>query len=523
MLRPYRARLVALALTALLTSLFACQGNLAPTNKPTVTITAPISGSEYSPGDQVPVQSTSADSQGIARVELLADGKTVRTDPVPSPQGQTEFSLIQLWLASAPGAHTLTVRATNTQGAFTEADIQVTIGESTIKPTFEALATQIPLPTAPAPTADVTSTPELTSPTEAPATAIPLDTVEPTEVPAGCVSNAQFVADVTIPDGMVVSPGAGFTKTWRVRNNGSCMWDEGYAIVFASGSNLAEFSENALPITAPGAPADISIPMRAPNTGGSFKGLWHLRDGAGSVFGTGLSVLIVTEHPAPPTFTAPAATPPPAATTTATPTATPTACSGTPNDFTFQVTPTQINAGESVKLSWGAITNASAALLDGEGIPTPGERTLKPKQTTTYTLVASCGTKNRTKQVTVTVSGAVSPGEWFAGHWNIQNAGDEACTMDLSASGTNVSGTLCRTAEGTTGDGTIQGTASYPAAGAPPVLAGNLTIPGMGSRNFKIYMLEDGSAFRGSFSLSGSQEFCGWRDEAEPPDPCKKN
>lgn len=517
MLRAYRARLLALLLVPLLTC--ACQGNSEPTSKPTVTIAAPANDSEYAVGDQVPVQSASADPQGIAKVELLADGKTVRTDRVSAPEGKPEFSLVQLWLATTAGSHTLTVRATNTQGAFTETDVQIQISESEVTPTLEALATELPLLTTPVPAVS-TDTPEPLSPTQVPATAIPVDTEAPTEPPA-CVPNAQFVADVTIPDGTVLAPGAAFTKTWRVRNNGSCAWDDGYTIVFSSGADLAGITEDTVPLTEPGATADISIPMTAPNAAGSYKSTWRFRDADGKLFGTGLSVLISTTRPVTSTHTAVPATPIPASTHT--PTAQ--ACSGTPNEFTFEATATTINAGQAVTLSWGAITNASAALLDGEGIPSPGQREVKPKQTTTYSIVASCGNKSRTKQVTITVNGTVNAGDWFAGHWNIHNGTDADCTMDLTASGTNLSGTFCYDNQGTTTNGSLQGTASYPAAGALPVLAGNYTLPGFSTNlaKFTFYSVGDGDQFQGSYSLNGkTKEFCGWRDGAETPDPCKK-
>src|SRR5215213_8697746 len=40
----------------------------------------------------------------------------------------------------------------------------------------------------------------------------------------GCVLNARFVADVTVPDGTPMYAGQNATKTWRVRNNGTCNW-----------------------------------------------------------------------------------------------------------------------------------------------------------------------------------------------------------------------------------------------------------------------------------------------------------
>ena len=55
--------------------------------------------------------------------------------------------------------------------------------------------------------------------------------------PSAC-DRAQFIADVTVPDGTVYAPGAGFLKTWRLKNVGTCTWSTFYAMVFESGNKL---------------------------------------------------------------------------------------------------------------------------------------------------------------------------------------------------------------------------------------------------------------------------------------------
>src|SRR5690349_5782138 len=55
----------------------------------------------------------------------------------------------------------------------------------------------------------------------------------PTVGPAIC-DKVQFVADVTVPDGTNFPPKATFTKTWRLKNIGSCTWTTSYQIVFFS-------------------------------------------------------------------------------------------------------------------------------------------------------------------------------------------------------------------------------------------------------------------------------------------------
>jgi hypothetical protein len=99
---------------------------------------------------------------------------------------------------------------------------------------------------------------------------------------------AQFVADITVPDGTSFAPGATFTKTWRLKNIGTCTWTTSYSLVFVSGSQMGAPSAVALPSSvAPGATVDISVNMTAPATNGHYRGYWQLRNASGVLFGIG--------------------------------------------------------------------------------------------------------------------------------------------------------------------------------------------------------------------------------------------
>ncbi len=63
--------------------------------------------------------------------------------------------------------------------------------------------------------------------TGTPPTATPTRTPGPATVPPSSCDKAQFVSDVTIPDGTVMSPGQKFTKTWSLKNVGTCAWVKG--------------------------------------------------------------------------------------------------------------------------------------------------------------------------------------------------------------------------------------------------------------------------------------------------------
>lgn len=88
-------------------------------SKPQVVIQSPATGSQFSEGENVTLQSTATDNAGVVRVELAVDGAIVRTDAPPIPQGQKSFTLIQSWQATA-GTHILSVRAYNAAGAASE-------------------------------------------------------------------------------------------------------------------------------------------------------------------------------------------------------------------------------------------------------------------------------------------------------------------------------------------------------------------------------------------------------------------
>lgn len=101
---------------------------------------------------------------------------------------------------------------------------------------------------------------------------------------------AAFVSDVTYPDGSSVSLGGTFTKIWRIQNVGTCTWSTSYALVFVSGERFGAPTAISLPgSVAPGQTIDLSITLTAPNSSGSYRGDWKLRNASGVLFGVGSS------------------------------------------------------------------------------------------------------------------------------------------------------------------------------------------------------------------------------------------
>lgn len=178
----------------------------------------------------------------------------------------------------------------------------------------------------------VTGTPPTATPSKTPAP------VTQTVPPSSC-DKAQFIADVNFPDGAVVQPGAQFTKTWRLKNVGSCAWTTSYQLVFFSGEKMgAASSANFTKNVAVGETVDISMNMVAPASPGAYRGYWMFKNASGALFGIGAQAnkpwWVEIKVTGGPTVTpgAPSATATQGGPTTA-PSATPTPLAGTAYDF----------------------------------------------------------------------------------------------------------------------------------------------------------------------------------------------
>ncbi len=137
-----------------------------------------------------------------------------------------------------------------------------------------------PAPTpSPAAKAAASSTPPL--PTATPFPSAPTPAAEATAASSACTDSAAFVADVTVPDYSNFDPRQSFTKTWRVKNTGTCTWNTGYKAVYSRGDTLDGAASVLLDQTAPGATLDISIPMTAPAADGKYEAFYKLSNQSG--------------------------------------------------------------------------------------------------------------------------------------------------------------------------------------------------------------------------------------------------
>jgi len=137
------------------------------------------------------------------------------------------------------------------------------------------------------------------APTSAPApsatlipTLIPTAIIPPTAAPPPTVSScdkAAFVSE-TIPDDTVFAPNTGFTKTWRLKNVGTCTWTSSYALVFDSGDAMgAPAAVNLTGAVNPGQAVDVAVNLTSPGSAGTYRGNYKLRNASGVLFGVDAS------------------------------------------------------------------------------------------------------------------------------------------------------------------------------------------------------------------------------------------
>jgi hypothetical protein len=128
-----------------------------------------------------------------------------------------------------------------------------------------------------------TSAPQATATTGVPTSTTPTATYSPTA--ANCTNLAQFVSE-TVGDLTYIAPGAAFTKTWTLKNVGTCTWGAGYALVFDSGDQMG--GPASVPMTAsvpPNAVYNFTVNLTAPATLGQYTGFWKLQSPQGVRFG----------------------------------------------------------------------------------------------------------------------------------------------------------------------------------------------------------------------------------------------
>jgi hypothetical protein len=189
----------------------------------------------------------------------------------------------------ATPAPTVDVNAVYTSAAATliaDFSVKQTQTALAIPPTVAPSSTSASLPTNPVSNPLTVNTPGFGTPL---ATFTPF-TLGTAVLTAGPVCNdAVWMGDIGVQDGDVMKPGEDFTKTWAVKNSGTCTWDEGYALVFVAGDKMDGYDvalTKSSDFVASGASINFSVNLTAHLAVGSYEGCWRMRDDKGYYFGT---------------------------------------------------------------------------------------------------------------------------------------------------------------------------------------------------------------------------------------------
>ncbi|TRM66253.1 hypothetical protein BD626DRAFT_566876 [Schizophyllum amplum] len=116
--------------------------------------------------------------------------------------------------------------------------------------------------------------------------------------PIEMVRSADFIADVTVPDGQIFPPGAEFVKVWRVRNSGNVDWPSSTALAFVAGSPLG-LRNKVIPVGSVKAGSEVELAtdeLKAPDAPGRYLGYWRLKDDKDHVFGATFWIEVVVQE-----------------------------------------------------------------------------------------------------------------------------------------------------------------------------------------------------------------------------------
>jgi polar amino acid transport system substrate-binding protein len=213
-------------------------------------------------------------------------------------------------------------------------------------------------------------------------TPVPNPTPTPVPPPASCVDGMAYVSDLNLDDNNmnnppVMNPGQNFTKGWRIRNSGTCTWDNRYFLGFVYGntpaSSMGGRPTAILGLVPPGAVYDIFVEMTAPLQPGTYQGFWNMINPQGKAFGQKVWVGIRVN---------------------ASPTATPLPTQTPSQNMLFMADRTVINAGEGISFFWQVVGARQVYFyIQGQDflafpVPSEGTRVEYPSRTVVYELTA---------------------------------------------------------------------------------------------------------------------------------------
>lgn len=364
-----------------------------------VEIVAPANFSTTARDSTIAIRALVEDPRGIKTVQLRVDGEALVTEVPSSAPVTTHLTQELYWTPRAVGPHEIRVVAQNNDDEWLASE-PITLEVVEVLAQATTIAAQLT-------TVQAASSPPTPVPACPACYCPPLPPPYPVPPPGTCYDNAAYVADVTVPDGTLFDRGVAFNKTWRLRNIGTCTWHTGYQLVFVGGSQMNAPNAVNLPHDVPpGATVDITVPMVAPNTTGTYRGNWQMRNPEClNLFG---SVVYVQIRVRP-------------------------GSGDLPVINRFEVVPNVINQGQSATIYWEYVNGTSAYLYpDGQAVGPSGSRAVSPNATTNYRLVVTNAAGSAERTATLTVQPPPTPPSPPASPANLTVTGVRPDGFDLT-------------------------------------------------------------------------------------------
>jgi hypothetical protein len=220
-------------------------------------------------------------TEGATLTPLPPEGQFTATQGTPEAYPTTTSTVSPSQESTVTATVTQQVLPTNTLQPTATWPTSTNTVQSTPTSTIPA-ATNTTQPTATVQTPTRTFTPTQTN------TAAAYPTATATTSGSSHCNWASFVKDMSVPDRTRFEAMTSFTKTWRLKNIGTCTWNTNYALVFDSGNSMSgPLSVNLPHNVAPGETVDISVPLVAPGYPQLYTGYWKLKADDGTLFGIG--------------------------------------------------------------------------------------------------------------------------------------------------------------------------------------------------------------------------------------------
>lgn len=100
------------------------------------------------------------------------------------------------------------------------------------------------------------------------------------DVARGCVNKGLLIRDVTYEDVNRIDPGRTVTKSWRVKNIGTCTWTSAYGLAWTNSAGLVD-TERIIPLDltiTPNETQNIEANLVVPEQSGRYRWTWFLVD-----------------------------------------------------------------------------------------------------------------------------------------------------------------------------------------------------------------------------------------------------